>query len=338
MASGNSDNYARALPIGGNSWLVNTRDNAGNLASGENAAFSVMYIPRGAQGLIGGTVRGDSTISNPVIQSFGDFTIQRTSNGNWNMSIPGHSPSTGMLIIETADQDRARATNSYFSYQAAANGTDFSIRQLQFESATAANSLNDDFNVFFIPFENQLATTSPLTISELGTTASPNSGLSTNGVAITLNADKTVNYPYSVDALKALALGQVVTDTFVYTATDGVNSATATVTVTLRGSNEAPFNVSAIPAISFVEDGAAQTVSLTPFFSDFDATDTLTYAITLSADAPVDAVIAGSNLTFTPKSDRSGAFSYTITATDNNGARVTSALAVGSICSVVDGA
>jgi VCBS repeat-containing protein len=338
MASGNSDNYARALPIGGSSWLVNTRDNAGNFASGEAAAFSVLYVPRSAQGLVGGVIRGDSGIANPVIQSFGDFSIQRTSNGNWNMSIPGQSPTTGVLIIETADQDRARATNSYFSYQAAANGTDFAIRQLQFESATAANSLNDDFVVLFVPFENQLATASPLTVSALGTAGSPSSGTSANGVALTVNADKTINYAYTPEQLRALGLGQTVTDTFVYTATDGTNSNTATVTVTLRGSNDTPVIAAAIPPISFVEDDAAQTINLGNYFTDYDANDTVTYTITLSADAPVDAVIVGSNLTFTPKSDRSGAFSYTIKATDSSGLNVTSAVAVGSISSVVDGA
>jgi len=338
MASGNNDNYARALPIGGSNWLVNTRDNAGNFASGEAEGFSVLYVPRSAQGLIGGVIRGDTTIANPVIQSFGDFSIQRTSNGNWNLSIPGQSPATGTLIIETADLDRSRGANSYFSYQAGANGTDFAIRQLQFESATAANSLNDDFVVFFVPFENQLATTSPLTISSLGTVASSSSGLSTSGVALTLNTDKTINYAYTIEQLRALALGQTVTDTFVYTATDGIASNTATVTVTLRGANEAPFNAAAIPPVTFVEDGTAQTVNLSLYFSDHDTTDTLTYAISLSANAPVSAVISGSTLTLTALSDRSGAFSYTVTATDNNGSSVISAITVGSVDSVIDGA
>ncbi|MCY2974955.1 MAG: VCBS domain-containing protein [Planctomycetota bacterium] len=342
IGSGNSDNYSRATPIAGtNQWRVVVRDNASTFAGGEDdadvtAGFNLLYVPKSAQGLIGGHVRGDVASANPMIQSFGNVGIQRTSNGNWTMSVPGHTPTSGMLVIESADYDRARGANVYFTYQAAPNGTDFLIRQTQFEG-TATNLLNDDFVVFFIPFENQLATSSPLTISQLGTAAAPNSGLSTNGVAVTVNADKTVNYAYDFTTLRGLAQGENVVDTFVYQATDGVALSSATVTITLRGVNDAPYITSVIPNQSFVEDGAAQVFDLATFFADYDTTNTITYTVAMVADAPVTAVVTGSTLTITPIADRFGSYSFTVTATDNNAGSVTSALVTGVVSRVTEG-
>jgi VCBS repeat-containing protein len=336
IGEGNSDNYSRAVPLGGNSYRVNMRDNSTTFTAGENGPFNLLYIPRSAQGLIGGHVRGDATIANPMIQSFGDFAIQRTSNGNWTMSIPGHTPETGILVLESSDFDRARGANVYFSYQPAANGTDFEIRQLQFEGSQA-NLLDDDFVVFFIPFENQLAPASPLFVTQVGTASAPNSGLSTNGIPLTINADGTVGYGSAFEALRNLAQGSDVTDTFVYTASDGFDSATGTVTLTLKGTNDAPFLATPFPAVALVEDGAAQNFDLSTYFSDFDVGDALTYAITLSSGAPVEGSIVGNTLTLIPVADQYGAFSFTISATDSQGLTVSTGLTTGSVEGVLEG-
>jgi VCBS repeat-containing protein len=337
IGEGNSDNYSRAVPLGGNSYRVVMRDNAATFTGGEDGGINLLYVPRSAQGLVGGHVRGDSTIANPMIQSFGDFTVQRTSNGNWTMSVPGHTPETGVLIIESADFDRTRGANVYFSHQAAANGTDFLIRQIQFEG-TQANLLNDDFVVFFVPFENQLAPSSPLTITEVGTSGAPNSGLSTNGVPLTIQAGGTIKYDYAFASLRSLPQGATVVDTFVYTASDGLNTSTATATVTLKGTNDAPILSSPIPAVSLVEDGSPLNVDLTTHFTEYDTGDLLSYSVSLSTGAPVSVSFAGNVATFTPLADQHGAFSFTITATDALGASVTTALTTGSVEGVVEGA
>ena len=241
------------------------------------------------------------------------------------------------MILESEDLDRTRGANVYFSYQPAANGTDFEIRQIQFEG-TATNLLNDDFIVTFVPFENQLAPSSPLSINQLGTVSSPNSGLSQNGIAITLNADGTVAYAYSPNDLRGLAQGQIIMDTFVYRATDGVASNSATATVTLRGFNGVPFITNAIPSLTFVEDGLSQTINLANHFSDFDTTDVLTYTVSINGNLSATATISGSILTVTPKADQHGAFSFTVTARDGTGATVTSALVTGDVTPVADGA
>ena len=337
IAEGNSDNYSRAVPLGGNSYRVVVRDNAATFSGGEDGAFNLLYIPRSTQGLVGGHVRGDTTIANPMIQSFGNFSIQRTSDGNWTMSVPGHSPETGILVIESADFDRTRGANVYFSYQADSTGANFQIRQMQFEG-TQTNLLNDDFVVFFIPFENQLAPTSPLSIVQLGTADSPNSGLSTNGIALTINADGTVKYDYPFETLRALAQGTVVQDTFVYTATDGIDSTSATVTVTLRGTNDRPTLLGAIPSVSLMEDGSPTTIDLTSYITDYDVGDVLNYVVALNPDAPVEISVSGNIATITPLADQYGAFSFTITATDSLGLSVSTAVVTGSVQGVSEGA
>ena len=59
---------------------------------------------------------------------------------------------------------------------------------------------------------------------------------------LTLNADGT--YAYALDnaslAVQSLASGQVVTETFVYQATDGLIATPSTLTVTITGTNDAP--------------------------------------------------------------------------------------------------
>jgi VCBS repeat-containing protein len=337
IGEGNSDNYSRAVPLGGNSYRVVMRDNAGGFTSGEDGGINLLYVPRSAQGLVGGHVRGDTTLANPMIQSFGNFNIQRSSNGNWTMSVPGHTPETGILVIESADFDRTRGANVYFSYQAAANGTDFLIRQIQFEG-TQTNLLNDDFVVFFIPFENKLAPTSPLTVTQVGTFDSPASGLSMNGIPVSINSDKTIRYEYSLEALRGLAQGAEVNDQFVYSASDGSVSASATASITLKGVNDVPFITNPFPALSFIEDGASQSFDLASYFSDYDIGDALTYSISLSTGAPVNATVLGSNLTVTPLADQFGAFSFTITVSDSQGSSVSTPLLTGSVSSVIEGA
>ncbi|MEI8213552.1 MAG: VCBS domain-containing protein, partial [Planctomycetota bacterium] len=337
IGEGNSDNYSRAVPLGGNSYRVVMRDNSAAFTGGEDGGINLLYIPRSAQGLVGGHVRGDSAIANPKIQSFGDFAIQRTGNGSWTMSVPGQTPETGVLIIESADFDRTRGANVYFSYQAAANGTDFLIRQTQFEG-TQTNLLNDDFVVFFIPFENQIAPSSLLTMVQVGTSGAPASGLSTNGVPLTIQSDGTVKYDYAFESLRGLAQGASVLDTFVYSASDGSNTSSATVTVTLAGSNEAPFLSTPFPAVAMVEDGTAQDFNLATYFTDYDIGDPLSYSVSLNSGAPVTVSIVGSVATFTPIAEQYGAFSFTITATDSQGVSASTAVTNGNVAGVTEGA
>lgn len=317
ISAQNSDNYSHTMPMGGNKWLLMHRDNAAALTAGEDGAFNVLYIPRTSQGLIGGHVNARASEANPLYQSFGDFSIQKQASGFWRMSVPGHSPTSGVLVLETNDASTGLPDNVYLSYEA--DGNDFIIRSLTGNTMLPANS---DFNVFFIPFENTLAPTSPLTVSALtDTTGSANPNVSDKGIALSLNADGTVNYAVG-NAIASLGAGQVDTDSFIYTATDGVDSQSATVVVNWVGANDAPNLLSTPSDIVLDEDDAPIIIDLTTVFADVDSGDVLTYSTNSGLGGLVGLDVTGSTLTVTPNLDKFGFTRITLTATDAAGASV----------------
>ncbi|MCL4207829.1 MAG: DNRLRE domain-containing protein [Pirellulaceae bacterium] len=323
LGGDNSDNYTRTRPAGGDRWLVQHRDNAAALTGAESNSFNLLYIPRSAPGLIGGVVNGSSSAVNPMRQSFGEFTIQRTANGFWRVTVPGHSPTSGVLIMETMDLSGNVPRNSYFSYAAdPANSSDFLIRQFDYiSSSKTANPQNGDFVFFFIPFENLVQSSTPISLVSVGSSeATLGDNLTSKGIAISTNADGTVNYN-TAGAIRALGAGQTDTDTFVYRAQTGASVGTATVTVTWVGANDPPEVTAAPSEITMAEDSAA-SLTLADHFSDPDTSDVLAYSVSLSRADIVSAVIDAGVLTFAGLPDRFGFVRATVTATDSQGAAV----------------
>ena len=141
---------------------------------------------------------------------------------------------------------------------------------------------------------------------------------------ITIGADGSYQYVADLDATDALDAGDVVTDVFTYTVSDGNGGTdTATITITIVGINDAPTAVDDTDTITASgtvddEDGAGTLISddsdpdasaslyitkITP--SGGDATS-VTYNSTKSSNA---ATITGSKGTLTFGSD--GSYSYT---------------------------
>ncbi|MCS7466604.1 choice-of-anchor I family protein [Stieleria sp. ICT_E10.1] len=317
IAGDNSDNYSRARPIGGNQWAIQVRDNSQEIASTDTDPISVLYIPRSAQGLIGGVVDGgfEGGVS-PMLQSFGDFSVSRPSDGFYRVSIPGHDVTSGALIIENHDLSVSQPRNTYFSYDDAGDGSgDIIIRQFAWNGNTET-PLNSDFVFFFVPFENTLSPTTDLTVSSLGEN---NNGLSAKGLPLTLNADGTVNYATS-GAIRALGAGETDSDTFVYRATDGTTeSAEATVTVHWVGINDAPEVISTPADLILNEDDAATVLDLTAIFSDVDTNDVLTYGIDTGVSGLVSGEIVGTDVSITPALNQFGYVQISLSATDTSG-------------------
>ncbi|KAF4513784.1 UNVERIFIED_CONTAM: hypothetical protein B566_EDAN011705 [Ephemera danica] len=97
--------------------------------------------------------------------------------------------------------------------------------------------------------------------------------------SLQLSADGAYTYVLdnTSDAIQALAAGEVVTETFGYTITDGIASSSASLTVTINGSNDAP--VVTADVASLAEDTLTQaTGNVLANDSDVDAGDTLTVA------------------------------------------------------------
>ena len=105
-------------------------------------------------------------------------------------------------------------------------------------------------------------------------------------------------------------------DSFTFRTNDGiVNSSTATVTITVSSSNDAP-QLTTIGNISLGEDADDQTIELSSSDSDGDA---LTYAVTNSNTDLATATIEGNKLTLGLLPDQNGSSSFTVTVNDPNG-------------------
>ncbi len=337
IGGSNEDNWASAIPLGGDSWEIALRDNAATTSGGENDDWSFVYIPRNATGLIGGQVIGDGTAANSLRVSVGDFTIDRQDTGEYILSIDGYTPEDGMLILQSSDADSTTAEHVLLSYEAAENGTDFVIQQHQLPTPDTLVDL--DFNFLFIPFDNAISLETPLTVDQLGTSADPTSGFSELGASLSLNADGTVQYDAG-DLVAALAEGETLVDTFVYQATDGTSSDTSTATVTLVGVNDAPELVNLIADQTMTEDDPALTISLASVFTDIDNGDTITLTIENGRpDLATAELVAPDNvdLVITPVADAFGSvIPITVTATDSAGAQTSTTFYV-TIYSAVDG-
>ncbi|WP_315831151.1 VCBS domain-containing protein [Bradyrhizobium prioriisuperbiae] len=113
-----------------------------------------------------------------------------------------------------------------------------------------------------------------LSISALG------AATSANGATLTISADhhSVIYDPSTLTGGKALAAGQVLTDHFTYTVSDGHGgTSTATATVMVTGVNDAPVVQASSGTVT--EDGTV-TATGQVTFTDADLTDTHTFSVT----------------------------------------------------------
>ena len=106
-------------------WDVALRDNSDFDVSGQtlastsggNADFSFLYIDYSTPGLIGGHVDSAGDVIDRGAQT---FDIQRTSTGQYELTVPGKTDSDGMLILSNAgvsDTDKDLAGRAFLSYE-----------------------------------------------------------------------------------------------------------------------------------------------------------------------------------------------------------------------------
>ncbi|WP_299752288.1 tandem-95 repeat protein [uncultured Tateyamaria sp.] len=155
-----------------------------------------------------------------------------------------------------------------------------------------------------------------LTVTSVSTT-------STHGATLTLNTDGTISYdPTGADDVQALAEGQTLTDTFTYTVKDGDGSeSTASVSVVVHGTNDAPVLAIVLPDQASAEDEAVSFVLPANAFTDVDG-DALTLSATLVGGAALpDWLVfdaAAGSFSGTPPQDFHGTLSVQVTASDGS--------------------
>ncbi|WP_298938580.1 tandem-95 repeat protein, partial [uncultured Ruegeria sp.] len=149
------------------------------------------------------------------------------------------------------------------------------------------------------------------------------SALSAHGATLTLNTDGTISYdPTGSDAVQALAEGETLTDTFTYTVKDGNGGeSTATVSLVVHGTNDAPvLTIVLLPRLS-AEDYALSFVLPANAFTDVDG-DALTLSATLAGGAALpDWLVfdaASGSFSGTPPQDFNGILNVMVTASDGS--------------------
>jgi hypothetical protein len=126
IANNNDNIVVQSGPFAvGNGWDIRVEDNATNhAATGEDREWSFLYLPYETPGLIGGYYDG---LADAHVSSVGEFTMNRHSTGQYELSVPGESPQTGMLVMSVAH--RATAANitapddNFLTYQASPSGS-----------------------------------------------------------------------------------------------------------------------------------------------------------------------------------------------------------------------
>ena len=86
------------------------------------------------------------------------------------------------------------------------------------------------------------------------------SGTSVTGTygTLTIGADGSYTYAATADAADGIASGETATDVFVYTLSDGTESTTANITITIIGANDSP---TAQNDVGVIMEGSTLTVA-----------------------------------------------------------------------------
>jgi hypothetical protein len=117
---------AQVNPLDG-TWNVFVRDvGQSSYSSYEQDPVAFVFIPRTNTALISGRFRGDGTPemfsgSTPL------FTVTNVAEGRWDLRIPGHSPTNGILIISPEGGGVLNGDN-IVSYQAYPDGSGWEIQ------------------------------------------------------------------------------------------------------------------------------------------------------------------------------------------------------------------
>lgn len=105
----NDDNFSAATPLSnGEGWQVNTRDNnQEDQTHGEIAPVSYVFVPYGTPNVTMASIWGAAGPDNqplPILKSGANFTLVKSPdgrNGNYRLTIEGHTPESGSLFLQT---------------------------------------------------------------------------------------------------------------------------------------------------------------------------------------------------------------------------------------------
>ncbi|MBN2216785.1 MAG: hypothetical protein JW719_05380, partial [Pirellulales bacterium] len=154
VSAENGYNYVSTAPkTDGSGWDIVVRDNtAATFYEFENSQWSFVYVDYDAPGLIGGRVAANGS----TLHGEGEFTVTKVGTGVYRVTVTGHSPTDGVLLLTVADSETdliTAADDNIISYQA--DGSTFLVNVR--DRNGSASPLEDGSFVFvFLPFSGRL--------------------------------------------------------------------------------------------------------------------------------------------------------------------------------------
>ncbi|MGZ5070796.1 MAG: VCBS domain-containing protein, partial [Methylobacter sp.] len=291
-------------------------------------------------------LRYQNSSTNPTAGSSRVFSISVTDNGTSNSTtLAGSGTLTSSAATSTitvyntstapiASVDTVAATEAGGTANGTA-GTDPTGNVLTGETSnsTGTNVGDSGSSITVTKAQTGSSITGSASTVTAGST-STSSGTSITGTYGTLVIGADGSYKYTVDNSNATVQalqqsGSTLTDTFSYQITDNASrTATAALTVTINGANDAP-TVGTAPTNQTATVGTAFSYTV-PAFSDVDTGDTITYSASGTLPAGITFDAATRTFSGTPTATQS-AQTITITGTDSKGATVTTTFTLTAI-------
>ena len=147
---------------GASGWVVTVREDsaltAEEVASGGQYQFEFVYVPFSAKNLVGGYINGTD---GSALKSSGAYTLQRTAEGVYELSVPGKTASSGTLILQVADLEAETsvpfASRAFLSYEYNSQSGTFVIQSRKATTAEVSDLTDANFYFAWVDFASPLA-------------------------------------------------------------------------------------------------------------------------------------------------------------------------------------
>ena len=156
----NEENYALSQVNTNGTWTIFIKDVASDGANYEQDPVAFVFIPKTNTSVISGRFQGDGTrlLYSGISPA---FNVTNIGTGTWRLTIPGHSPTTGVLII-SAEGGMSLNQDNIVSYQPDGDGWLIQSRDLPTDPPTLQAAPTQPIASFvFIPAAANLSLISP---------------------------------------------------------------------------------------------------------------------------------------------------------------------------------
>lgn len=207
----NEGNYASSTANADGTWEIYSKDNFGNGTAVEQDPVAFVFIPKTNTSVVSGRFGLDETGTNAVVLAFSGntqaFSLTNFAVGRYRLTIPGGSPSAGVLMV-SSEGGRTLNFDNTVSYEADGDGWIIESRDLGVFPPVLEACTNEPVASFlYIPASTAGVTVSPtngVVTSEFGLASSFAVELDlapTNDVVINLSSSNPLEGVLSTNSL-----------------------------------------------------------------------------------------------------------------------------------------